>query len=95
MLGQFEASLRRRGSGEEGDEKLKKHSCCSGHAHGHGVRKERSVREVTRERREEFDLETGRRRSWVESREFEVLDLTGEINFCLRQSIFLMNNVLR
>ena len=51
MLGQFEASLRRRGSGEEGEEKLKKHSCCSGHAHGHGVRKERSVREVTRERR--------------------------------------------
>ena len=52
-------------------------------------------REVARERREEFDLETGRRRSWVESREFEVLDLTGEINFCQRQSIFLMNNVLR
>ena len=42
-------------------------------------------REVARERREEFDLETGRRRSWVESREFEVLDLTGEISFCLRQ----------
>ena len=41
-------------------------------------------REVARERREEFDLETGRRRSWVESREFEVLDLTGEISFCLR-----------
>ena len=54
MLGQFEASLRRRVSTEEGEEKLKKHSCCSGHAHGHGVRKERSVREVTiltRERR--------------------------------------------
>ena len=35
-------------------------------------------REVARERMEEVDLETGRRRSWVESREFEVLDLTGE-----------------
>ena len=35
-------------------------------------------KEVARERREELDLETGRRRSWVESREFEVLDLTGE-----------------
>ena len=52
-------------------------------------------REVARERREEVDLETGRRRSWVETREFEVMDLTGEINFCLRQSLFLMNNVLR
>ena len=50
MLGSFEASLRRKTS-EEGDERAKKHSCCSGHAHGHGVRKERSVREVTRERR--------------------------------------------
>ena len=35
-------------------------------------------KEVARERREELDLETGTRRSWVESREFEVLDLTGE-----------------
>ena len=35
-------------------------------------------REVARERREEVDLETGRRRSWVETREFEVMDLTGE-----------------
>ena len=51
MLGQFEASLRRRGGAGEGEEKAKKHSCCSGHAHGHGVRKERTVREVTRERR--------------------------------------------
>ena len=52
MLGQFEASLRRKTSKDgEGEEKAKKHSCCSGHAHGHGVRKERSVREVTRERR--------------------------------------------
>ena len=34
-------------------------------------------KEVARERREEVDLETGTRRSWVESREFEVLDLTG------------------
>ena len=34
-------------------------------------------KEVARERREELDLETGRRRSWVETREFEVLDLTG------------------
>ena len=35
-------------------------------------------REVARERMEEVDLDTGRRRSWVESREFEILDLTGE-----------------
>ena len=35
-------------------------------------------KEVARERREELDLETGTRRSWVESREYEVLDLTGE-----------------
>ena len=34
-------------------------------------------KEVARERREELDLETGRRRSWVETREYEVLDLTG------------------
>ena len=34
--------------------------------------------EVKETRKEEVDLETGRRRSWVESREFEVLDLTGE-----------------
>ena len=34
-------------------------------------------REVARERREEVDLETGSRRSWVETRELEVLDLTG------------------
>ena len=36
-------------------------------------------KEVTTERREEVDLETGRRRSWVESKEFDVLDLTGDI----------------
>ena len=34
-------------------------------------------KEVARERREELDLETGRLRSWVETREYEVLDLTG------------------
>ena len=34
-------------------------------------------KQVARERREELDLETGRRRSWVETREFELLDLTG------------------
>ena len=39
-------------------------------------------REVARERREEVDLETGRRRSWVETREFEVMDLTGEKSCC-------------
>ena len=35
-------------------------------------------KEVAKERREEFDLETGKRRSWVEAREFDVLDLTGD-----------------
>ena len=37
-------------------------------------------KEVASERREEVDLETGTRRSWVEAREFEVLDLTGELS---------------
>ena len=37
-------------------------------------------KEVAKERREELDLETGRRRSWVEAREFDVLDLTGDMN---------------
>ena len=37
-------------------------------------------KEVAKERREELDLETGTRRSWVESREFDVLDLTGWIS---------------
>ena len=41
-------------------------------------------KEVAKERREELDLETGTRRSWVESREFEVLDLTGMISCILR-----------
>ena len=35
-------------------------------------------KEVATERREEVDLETGRRRSWVETREFDILDLTGQ-----------------
>ena len=34
-------------------------------------------REVARERREEVDLETGNRRSWIESVEYDMLDLTG------------------
>ena len=34
-------------------------------------------------RREEVDLETGKRRSWVESTEFDVLDLTGWISCIL------------
>ena len=33
--------------------------------------------EVVEHRREEVDIETGRRRSWVEVEEREVLDLTG------------------
>ena len=36
------------------------------------------LREVSRQRKEEVDLETGRRRSWVETKEFDVLDLTGD-----------------
>jgi len=34
--------------------------------------------EVLKTRKEEVDLETGRRRSFVEEKKFEVLDLTGE-----------------
>jgi len=36
------------------------------------------VKEVSKQRREEVDLETGKRKSWIETKEFEVLDLTGE-----------------
>ena len=36
------------------------------------------VKEVSKKRKEEVDLETGNRKSWVETTEFEVLDLTGE-----------------
>jgi len=36
------------------------------------------VKEVAKQRKEEVDLETGKRKSWVETTEFEVLDLTGE-----------------
>ena len=35
-------------------------------------------KEVETQRMEEVDLDTGRRRSWVETKEFEVFDLTGE-----------------
>ena len=35
-------------------------------------------KEVEKQRMEEVDLDTGRRRSWVETKEFEVFDLTGE-----------------
>ena len=35
------------------------------------------VKEVSKQRKEEVDLETGKRKSWVETTEFEVLDLTG------------------
>merc|ERR1719228_489234 len=36
------------------------------------------IKEVAKQRKEEVDLETGKRKSWVETTEFEVLDLTGE-----------------
>jgi len=35
-------------------------------------------KEVETQRMEEVDLDTGRRKSWVETKEFEVYDLTGE-----------------
>ena len=47
MLGQFESSLRGRASWSGGEDPLQKktlHRTCSGHAHGHGVRKERTVK---------------------------------------------------
>ena len=47
MLGQFESSLRGRASWSGGEDPLQKktlHKTCSGHAHGHGVRKERTVK---------------------------------------------------
>lgn len=36
------------------------------------------VKEVEKLRHEEHDLETGRRRSWVETKEYDVYDLTGD-----------------
>jgi len=36
------------------------------------------IKEVSKQRKEEVDLETGKRKSWIETTEFEVLDLTGE-----------------
>ena len=36
------------------------------------------VKEVAKQRQEEVDLDTGRRRSWVETIEVEVLDLCGK-----------------
>ena len=36
------------------------------------------IKEVAKQRKEEVDLETGKRKSWVETTEFEVLDLTGD-----------------
>jgi hypothetical protein len=49
MLGHFESSLRGRtswsGVGEDPLQKKTLHKTCSGHAHGHGVRKEKSVKE--------------------------------------------------
>ena len=38
----------------------------------------RVLKEVERVRREEEDLDTGRRRSWLETNEYEVLDLCGD-----------------
>jgi len=35
-------------------------------------------KEISEQRKEEVDLETGKRKSWLETTEFEVLDLTGE-----------------
>eukprot|EP00088_Acartia_fossae_P065162 TRINITY_DN8029_c0_g1_i1.p1 TRINITY_DN8029_c0_g1~~TRINITY_DN8029_c0_g1_i1.p1 ORF type:complete len:255 (-),score=37.38 TRINITY_DN8029_c0_g1_i1:173-937(-) len=37
----------------------------------------RIITEVTKTRREEIDLETGRKKSWVETSEREVVDITG------------------
>ncbi len=36
------------------------------------------IKEVSKQRMEEVDLETGKRKCWVETTEFEVLQLTGE-----------------
>jgi len=36
------------------------------------------IKETAKQRMVEVDLETGKRKSWVETTEFEVLDLTGE-----------------
>ena len=36
------------------------------------------VKEVEKQRMEEVDLDTGKRRSWVETKEYDVYDLTGD-----------------
>ena len=36
------------------------------------------VKEVERQRMEEVDLDTGRRRSWIQTKEVEIFDLTGD-----------------
>lgn len=36
------------------------------------------VKEVEKQRMEEVDLDTGKRRSWIETKEYEIYDLTGE-----------------
>ena len=53
ILGQFESSLRGRTSIVSSDPSAKMvlHHCCSGASHGHGVKKEKAVREKERERR--------------------------------------------
>ena len=58
MLGQFESSLRVASSPGHGDPNEKKvmHKGCSGASHGHGVKKEKSVRD---ERERETDWLAG------------------------------------
>jgi len=56
------------------------------------------LKEVAKQRREEVDLETGKRKSWVETTEFEVLDLTGETpvkKLSLRKSPLKETNEIR
>ena len=50
-------------------------------------------KEVARERREEVDLETGSRRSWVETRELEVLDLTGDLSRLVSVTLILSRTI--
>ena len=48
-------------------------------------------KEVAKKRKEEVDLYTGTRRSWVEETEFEILDLTGCSPYFLYLVIYMIS----
>ena len=51
-------------------------------------------KEVSKQRKEEVDIETGKRRSWVETKQFDVLDLTGLPFFAVKLESFVCGELL-